>query len=382
MAASPRDDEVRAGLIDAARDLLRDLHTARMLLDRIAEPLRRRVEVRMGTHLARAARRAEATLTSAQGIGMSAADLWAELHALRWEIDEVMEECLVLVTGCADRAMGYDDGYCTLADALVDELVARTPVGHWSSFTVVGRNEQYSRASRVIQVRFPPSSIWQLPVVAHELGHFVGPALVADQGLRGTNPLADLGTTAGDGSDQSWAWLEELFADAFATRLLGPAFGFTSVLTAFDPLMALVATPTHPAPHQRVGVITAMLKRAGQEQMTWAATRITAMWDGLVTASGGHEGRIDVGESPFRGGLVDLLDDLLPISAYDGWGRAQQAKAALLDTNALSDTCVVGLADILNGAWLARLESTSTFAIDEVDRRARELCHEVAKREA
>jgi hypothetical protein len=226
-------------------------------------------------------------------------------------------------------------------------------------------------------VRFPPSSIWQLPMVAHELGHFVGPALVADRGLRSSNPLADLGARLGDGSEQSWAWLEELFADAFATRLLGPAYGFACVLGAFDPLLAEVPTASHPAAQQRVGVITAMLDRVGIEPMPWFAERIKAIWDELVAASDGQEGRSPVGSSPFSVGLVDLLDDLLPISAYANWSRAEAIAERFLGEGA-AEVGNHSLADVLNAAWQARLNSAALGGVDDVGVQAEEMCRRIA----
>lgn len=375
----PPEDIARNALLAAARDLGRDLRAAQELLNRIDPPLRRRVQIRMGTHLARGIRQADLALQHAKPGGGYAADVWAEVHALRWEVDELLQECLVLVKGSAERELGFDDGYCALADALVDELVARTPVGHWSSFTVVGRNDQYSRASRVIQVRFPATSIWQLALVAHELGHFVGPALVADRGLVTESPLLDLYERIGDGSAESLAWLEELFADAFATRMVGPAYGLTCVFGGFDPLLAELSTPSHPAPQQRVGVVTAMLERAGNEKMDWAAKWLGELWADLVAAGEGAEGRVPVGASPYRDSLVDLVDDLLPISAYDGWGRAADLSTALLGKGPQPEN--IGLADVLNAAWQARLQTSSPSVVDDIGRKAITLCEQLAKGE-
>ncbi|MFD2092896.1 hypothetical protein [Blastococcus deserti] len=373
--------EARIALIGAARNVGRDLSTAGRLLERIQRPLYERIRIRIGTHLARAGRRADETLAEAERADTTAADVWAAVHALRWEVDELLEECLLLLSGSSDRAAKFDDGFCTLADALVDELVARTPMGHWSSFTVLGRDERYSRASRIIQLRFPRPSVWQLATVAHELGHFAGPALVNDQDLRTSNPLADIGEELGDGSPQSWAWLEELFADAFATRLLGPAYGFMCTLDAFDPLLARVPTESHPAPDQRVAVIASMLKRAGDDQMEWASDRITRLWAELVDAADGAAGREPVGDSPFCDALADLLVEVLPVSAYEGWTKADKIATDLLaNKNPRADG--IAMSDALNGAWLARQRSISARAVDEVAIKAEELCRQLTNLES
>jgi hypothetical protein len=38
---------------------------------------------------------------------------------------------------------------------------------------VLGRSEKYSLTTQAITVRYFSASLWGLPVVGHELGHFV-----------------------------------------------------------------------------------------------------------------------------------------------------------------------------------------------------------------
>jgi hypothetical protein len=371
--ADDQDGAARRSLLGRIRSITRDLYAAEAHLRRIDEVLRRRVAMRMGTRIAGASRTATALARTAGRDAADLAPLWSEVHALRCEVDALLEECLLLVSGAAQRSLGFDGGYCELADTLVDELVARTPVGHWGSFTVVGRAEQYSRASRVIQLRFPATTVWDLPAVAHELGHFVGPALVEDSGFRSEHPLDLLYAELGDGSDRSWSWLQELFADAFAAHLVGPAYGFLCVQAAFDPLLAHLPTATHPAAGQRVHIIAAMLATGDDEDRAWAAKQTVALWDRLVDAAGGAEGRDPVGASPYAGPLVELIDDHLPISGYAGWAAAEAVAAVLAEPRPVRPAGVA-VTDILNGAWLARLRSGSAAGIDEVAQKALALC--------
>ena len=339
------------------------MSAAQQLVERIDADLRQRVSVRIGTRVAQAMRASEEVHRAAREPAADPAQVWAEVHALRSEVDTLLEECLVLVAGSAQRSMKLDDGFCALADALVDELVARTPIGHWSSFTVLGRADFYSRASRAIEVRFPAPTIWDLPIVAHELGHFIGPALTEDVGRRTEHPLDALFENVGDGTERCWSWLQELAADACAAYLLGPAYGFTCVLTGFDPLLALMPSETHPPAQQRVQTVAAVLKHT--PETAWAAQHLLGLWDGVVTAAGGADGREPLDPSPFTDPLVQMLDACLPVSAYRTWDVADRVAPRLTER---AEAAVAGprpaLADILNAAWLARLRSPSLAAAD------------------
>ena len=352
-----------------ARDLVSDLDATADLLGRMDPRLWERVRVRMTTRLTTA--RATATDLFKRACEPDAvADRWAELTALTCEVEELLHECSDLLGGAAQRALGLDDGYCELADALADEVVARTTIGHWGSFSVMGRAERYARASRVIEVRFPATMVWQLPVVAHELGHFVGPALVEDVGRRSEHPLDRLFAERGDGSEASWSWLQELFADAFATHLVGPAYAFTMAMVAFDPLTALVPTGTHPAPQHRIELMAAMLEAAEDDGARWAAAQLRERWDGLLSSAEGTEGRAPLGPSVFAEPLVRLVLDHLVVSRWDAWKEAERVASLLGSEGRWPPAESPSIAALLNGAWRARFASTSRANIDQVGHRA------------
>src|SRR5690242_14466761 len=142
-------------VVSRARNLVRDLAIADDSLNRIDAALKKRVYVRLATAIGRLRADANKLYEKTQENPSDLPAIWAALRALRTDVDDLLEECLLLVMGSCARANNIDAGYCSIADALIDELVARTPVGHWSSFTVPGASEQYSRASRAIQVHFP-----------------------------------------------------------------------------------------------------------------------------------------------------------------------------------------------------------------------------------
>lgn len=352
---------------DKARSLVRDLTVADDLLNRIDVALRNRVRVRLATAIARLRSDARRLYEQARSNPPDPIALWAEVHAIRSAVDELLEECLLLVQGSCARAMRVDDGYCAVADALVDELVARTPVDHWSSFTVLGGSERYSRTSRVIQIRFPAPSLWDLPLVAHELGHFIGPALVEDSGLRSEHPLDLVFDRYGDDSEKSWSYLQEFFADAFASHLLGPAYALSCVANAFDPLLALLPSETHPAASQRVEVIAATLRGQEGGALDAAADQMVNIWNQLVQDSEGAAGRDQPDPSPFAAPVVALVIEQLPVAGYDGWDEAGRLADRLTAPQHPSGrNGSHRMADVLNAAWLARLRTSSPSAVDRI----------------
>ncbi|MEP6851748.1 MAG: hypothetical protein ABJA87_03705 [bacterium] len=365
--------DARTVLVSHARGLARDVELARRLVVRLQPREQYRMTTRLETSLEQLAVSASSLLDLADS--SSAPDVWADVHALRHDVDALLGECLVLVHGLAEREVDVDEGVCAVADALADELVARTPLGHWDTMTVLGRSEQYARATRVVQVRFPAPTVWDLPVVAHELGHFVGPALSLSAGRRTSHPLEDVWTKLGDGTEQSWSWLQELFADAFAAHVLGPAYGFACVAVAFDPLLALVATSTHPPADQRVQLVADVLSATGDRRSAFAAEQVRQWWAALVEAADGTAGREPVGDPQFTGALVELLQEQLPVSQWADWQAAHAAAERLTEPAVQPDRPPTdSLATVLNGAWQARRRSSSDAMTSDIAAHALTWC--------
>lgn len=376
-------NESRALLEARVRRLVRDVAQARDALDQFLPELRRRVEIRLGTAIARYRREIDELRQLLADPEEDQARLWGDLHTLEVEIDELVDECLVLLHGSAlrqprgDGTPGLDDGYCALADAVIDELVTRTPMGCWSSFTVLGRAERFSLTTQAITVRYPGASLWDLPVVAHELGHFVGPLLVEREGRELELPLQTLAEKYDSGDPRSWSWLQELFADVFAAYMIGPAYGFTCVALGFDPLLAHISGETHPRGGVRVGAIADTLRLLQGTGIDWAAKEVERLWAGLVGTSEappaeGNGDRMD----EWVPELTDLLRTSLPVSGYDGFAEAQRLSPGLADegTGQPAPETSTTLADVLNAAWLARLNAPTLEAVDQIEQRALDMC--------
>lgn len=380
----------RALLAVRVRQLVRDVALAQEALDRFLPGLRRRVEIRLGTAIARRSQDLEELSKAVVAGEEHEADLWAGLHALQADVDDLIAESLALLNGSALRQPrgpgkpGLDDGYCLLADAVIDELAARTPVGFWSSFTVLGRSEEFSLLTRAISIRYPGASLWDLPVVAHELGHFVGPLLAEEDGQRLQHPLQTLLEDVGDNA-QMRSWLHELFADVFAAYMIGPAYGFTSVYLGFDPLRAGISDHTHPRTGVRVHAIASALRTLKGANMGWAADEVEQVWRALVEASEATPRDVAGDElDDWVPRLLGLLTTCLPVSGYAGWMEAQRLRARLADQGSGSMVPTgsgMTLADVLNAAWLARLDAPTSSAVDDIEGRARVACETIMEGE-
>ena len=169
---------------------------------------------------------------------------WETLAKVRSETALPMVECLAFALGPLVRGIpwqgdrGLDNGFCDLADEMLRELGVRSPQ-NWSRRTVLSDSEFITDPAQIIRIRFPVTSIWDLPVAAHEFGHLLG------QGSR--SPLQPRIEALAYGY-QERNWVHEHFADLFATYVLGPAFACTCLLTRFDPSMdPTVNSETHPS---------------------------------------------------------------------------------------------------------------------------------------
>jgi hypothetical protein len=145
----------------------------------------------------------------------------------------------------------------------------------------------------VIRVRFPETSVWNLPVVAHEFGHFVAPELETREQVRGAiHPVREALDREGKGSLIQRAHMEELFADLFATYVLGPAYACTCILLRWNAGTAYKDREKHPSIAKRVDWILKVLERmneneSGGEPTFWRiAKELRKSWDESLRVAG------------------------------------------------------------------------------------------------
>jgi hypothetical protein len=107
-------------------------------------------------------------------------ECWKDFREKRKLCVSLAREYLAFTQGAFARQAGLDGGLLRLADALLAELSLRVKIG-WNPLTVLAESEWYGEEAQIIRLRFPEASIWNLPIVVHEFGHFAGPRL----GVRG-----------------------------------------------------------------------------------------------------------------------------------------------------------------------------------------------------
>jgi hypothetical protein len=322
---------------------------------------------------------------------------WADLRKARGEADELFAECLALAEGVWAREQGLDGDLCVLADALAGEIGSAMEL-RWDRLTVPADREFYVDAAQVIRVKLPTAGIWDLPLVAHEFGHFAAERLEVVERHRfirpHSNPFRDLIGRAADRGEQSWSFAQEYFADAFATYAIGPAYAYTCVLLRFDPVGAHRNAGLHPAPATRVQLMLGVLARMDAERIGLVpfgkrAEKLADLWHATLVDAG-EAGSLASEDAELVGDLADELVGLLMrhrrAAAYDSFDRAQGLSRTLGDRRAAAATASGDrIADVLNAAWLARIDAwESATRTDAIAVDAAALCRRIAdsRREA
>jgi hypothetical protein len=306
--------------------------------------------------------------------GVPLPECWAALRQVQDAALPLFREGLRFIQGAMARTSGLDEGLCRVADALLHDLSARA-VLHWDGFTVLDEGEFFGELAKIIRLRFPDVSIWDLPVAVHEFGHFVAQELRAQRG-DGTYryPVQALLAREAPGSPAWWA-LQEHFADAFATFAAGPAYAAACILLRFDPMRSWEPPgpgSRHPAPGWRVATILHVLREMDRAEGGLLrpygpfVERLARAWESSVAST--RDGNpappparpAAAGPAADVEQLYEILRAGLPNARYDGWQRAASLAADLAseaDLGGLGRAARSSrIADVLNAAWLWRLE--------------------------
>jgi hypothetical protein len=333
----------------------------------------------------------------ASGAASTIAPLWRDYQSQLTTLQSVHQECLAFIEGILVRSRRLDRGMCNIADELLVELSDRCGVT-WRRFTILGDTEFFTGLADVIRLRFPKLSIWDLPVAAHEFGHFVARNL---QTLDGRRPFEEAVETKAIRIDlppnANYAFhLHEFFADAFATYAVGPAYPAVCLCLRFDVTAPHTAHFAHPSPFSRARVMIQALARKDRDRpishpFSDLASFLSSTWSNAVGATGG------VAElSDERASVLDDIEDsifailqgtLEPAANYTmtSWLLAQQIAAALESGDATSGPSIgesTMVADVLNGAWAYRLgdANLSVASVTDAGNQAAKLCEDIAER--
>jgi hypothetical protein len=195
-----------------------------------------------------------------QNAKLEVVDSWTDYAREVREIQRVFNEYVDFLGGWALRNAGFDEGACRLAD----ELIRSVPLGGGLLPTLPAREAALDKTkARIIRLGFPEWSLWALPLAAHELGHIV---------LR---PRDEPRTAA-----------QVYEADAFATRVMGPAYACAEIYLRLDPLAEQWTSST------RAQVMLAMLAHMDGEApdrgqpYEQIRRRLEADWAGAMRMSG------------------------------------------------------------------------------------------------
>jgi hypothetical protein len=324
---------------------------------------------------------------------------WTDLREERERCASLAREYLAFAEGEFARQVRLDGGLLRVADALIAELGRRIKI-NWDPLTILAETEWYGEEAQIIRLRFPEVSIWNLPVAIHEFGHFAGPRL----GVRKEvgrfwelhYPLQDILRREFTSGPVQWSRMHELFADAFTVFLTGPAYACVCMLIRFDPTAAGVDGPTHPSNVKRVHMMLRILEKMDQEvdSASYAGVlrQLRERWRASVAeASEADPQDISALEAQVANGLeatVDemwqLLQDILSAQRYGGMTNAQRLKSTLYGRTLAQPEASVTLADVLNAAWLCRLDhwDDDRDVATKIGTQALKLCEAIADRDA
>jgi hypothetical protein len=213
-------------------------------------------------------------------------------------------------------------------------------------------------------LRFPFDGIWELPIAAHEFGHYVAPRL--REGTPGGSEQSGFVTfrkeylTEHLELGEVWeSYLEELFADVFATYTVGPAFAFACLLLRFDPADPGTDGVQHPSYARRTHAILYTLALMNNEANTAGHFKdviegLRECWNGAVTSNGANAAAAEPERIEYLADqFFSLLRSAAPYARFTGWKEAICKAGLFSDQNATPDG--ENLIELFNAAWLRRL---------------------------
>ena len=294
------------------------------------------------------------------------AECWDLFRPVRDECQALLSEALAVLQGALARTARLDDGFCDAVDRLIAELgeyAQRT----WNRFTILDIGELYSDVADVIRVRFPCAGIWDLPVAAHECGHFLGMQMWQRDPTGASHDVFQEFLFAQNAAPNTrlGRQLHEHFADAFATFAVGPAYACTALLLRFDLSRADRDDDSHPSPADRAYAILRTLEWMDQPPGRPFAGLIQMLRQ--VWPPPNPQACVAI-DTYLDDWLHPMLDSNFPLVRYGTWPRAM-ALARELSAPEQPPTGV-SLRDLMNAAWLARLEAPDSLpAIEQASER-------------
>jgi hypothetical protein len=281
------------------------------------------------------------------------------------------------------RRSGLDLGMCVVADRLLSEVIADSPLA-WDAMTLPGEEERTSYRTGVIGLRCPTDGLWPLPVVLHELGHVAAQTLMVGEPGRKRNPIRPLLSVSGTHS----ARREELWSDFFATFALGAAYPAVMLLSRFDPLDARSdqefddapsSSATHPTVDKRAFVMLEALDRldrsAGAQRRPYrrAHAFLAEAWRAQLSSVSAPPDLPAASEKKLHG-LIErfwgMATTWLPAVRHRPGTGTSALRRHLVDGDRPPDASGLRVADVVATAWDLRCGADGAPAHPIVEARA------------
>jgi len=310
---------------------------------------------------------------------------WETLRTLEHGARPARREALEYL-GASLLMSGGGEAAGTLVVDLADGMLAR-----YSECTGLGQGARaipapapmLETATDVVRVPFPDPSAWSVVLVAHEFGHLVArdtPRFATWRiGRIARLPLSALPPATAN------AWLEELFADVFATFTAGPAFVCAALELHFTPAGADLPRGDHPSHAIRVATLLATLRAMNDQDRptphhVGAYGAVVAALEGTWAAALATAGQV---RRPLDPSWDDLARELFGLvrtdyrlgAAYrpERWAAVAELAAGGADegmAGPLTPLADVSPDDALGALWLARAGSATPLdTLERVSRR-------------
>ena len=271
--------------------------------------------------------------------------------------------------------------FSNIAQGLVKDLSIRSGRG-WAGVLIVGEERLGHTVPEIIRLRFPACDVWHLPFTAHEYGY-----LVAKRVPPGTFLRFKMDALRQHGPDDTVRYKQQdtilcrLFADAFATFFVGPAYVYALLHLRFIPDETLYEPSTAMPPFaERFVIALETLKwmnedpflnsdrgtsSAGKEAKPLfddevnEQTGIPLLWRETIKASKTGDDKYDTIAKKYEPFLIEVRKTLQMFNTgfkgtRDNWQSAQELKSHLTTVDDVKVEAWPSMWALLNAAWSAR----------------------------
>ena len=333
--------------------------------------------------------------------------------------NRVFDQCLDFLGGIAVRRMKLEEGICDLAEELVLYYSNQTDVS-WRSVMILGEDREFdeiSSTTEIIRLHFPEWDVWNLPFTAYQFGLLIAgkylPSFIEfykNEGERiqklltekdiPPEELLDLADSllelrkqviAGGDYEQALKYkklhLRSLFADTFATYVLGPAYIYARLFLRFSPASYDRDQSYEPSYSRRIAFMVWAIEKMNEDAKTDEyqpgpyETEIKRIkdWSSVTiqTIEPGFQGDFKTGK-PYDDWFQEIYGTIkrkygLAGFSIDSWDQAQKLGSQLLTKPELTPETT--LPAVLNAGWYARINNPTR--VSDIAERVHELLYQV-----